>query len=58
MGAGCAGMLFTVTTKIRAGDDPQTLLALTETFPLVVFVVILIELVAELPVHPEGNVHV
>jgi hypothetical protein len=51
-------MLFTITDSICVVEDPQTLLAVTETFPLVVFVVILIELVAELPVHPEGNVHV
>jgi hypothetical protein len=58
MTPGWAGILFTVTANIRAVDDPQTLLAITETFPLVVLAVTLIELVVEAPVQPEGSVHV
>ena len=58
IGPGCAGVLFTVTANVCAGDEPQILLAVTETFPLVILAVVLIELVVEVPVHPEGSVHV
>jgi hypothetical protein len=55
---GFAGMLFTITANACAVDDPQALLAVTEMFPPEASAVILIELVVEVPVHPEGNVHV
>ena len=51
-------MLFTVTVNVRAGDDPQVLVAITETFPLVALAVRSIELVVEVPIHPEGRAQV
>lgn len=38
--------------------EPQALLAVTDTVPLLVPVVTEITFVVEAPVHPEGSVHV
>ena len=55
---GVAGALFTVTANVRAAEEPQKLLAITEMFPLVALAVALIEVVVEVPVHPPGNAQV
>ena len=55
---GWSGMLFTVTVKVFAGDDPHMLLAVTEIFSLVGCTVVLMELEVEEPVHPVGKVQV
>jgi hypothetical protein len=57
MAPGAEGGVLTVTLLVCAADDPQTLLAVIEIFPLVTPAVALIKLVDELPVHPPGNVH-
>jgi hypothetical protein len=48
----------TVMLKLCTALLPQELLAFTVIVPLVEFVVVVIEFVVEVPVHPEGNVHV
>jgi hypothetical protein len=48
----------TDTESTCAVDKPQILFAVTETFPLVAFAVVVIEDVVEVPVQPLGNVHV
>ena len=58
MAPGWAGVLFTVTDIICAKDEQEPLFAVTETFPLVVLAVALIELVVDVPVQPAGNVQV
>ena len=55
---GIAGAPFTVTLNVSSAEEPQELSAVTVTLPLVVPAVVLIEVVAEVPVHPPGNVHV
>lgn len=55
---GMAGMVFTVTDNDCAAEDPQLLFAETETFPLVVLAVVVMEVDVEEPVQPLGNVHV
>ena len=54
---GCAGTVLTVTGIELAELLPQVLLAVTETLPKPPAIAV-IELVAEVPVHPEGNDHV
>jgi len=55
---GVGGMLFMVTPKVLAEEEPQELFAITEIFPLVVPAIVVIELVVELPVQPEGKAQV
>jgi hypothetical protein len=55
---GVAGMELTVTAKVCTGDEPQVLLAVTVTLPLVEPESAVIEFVVDVPVHPVGNVHV
>ena len=55
---GWAGTVVTVTFKVFAVPEPQVLFAVTETFPPVAPAVALIEVEVEVPVHPEGRVHV
>jgi hypothetical protein len=56
---GVAGIaVLTTILKVCAGDVPQLLFAVTVMFPLVVLAVAVMEFVAELPLHPPGNVHV
>ena len=52
---GVEGRLFTDTAKVLIADDPHALLALTVTVPPEAPEVAVMELVAELPVHPTGN---
>jgi hypothetical protein len=55
---GCAGRGLTVTDKVCIKEEPQALSADTVIFPLVFPAIALIVFVVEVPVHPEGNVHV
>jgi hypothetical protein len=55
---GCAGIDEVVTTKTCAMELPQVLFATTLILPPVAPAVVVIELVLEVPVHPEGKVHV
>jgi hypothetical protein len=55
---GVAGIVFTITANVCAGELPQVLFAVTVIFPLVELVVVLIEFVVEVPVHPPGKVQV
>ena len=55
---GVAGNGTTVTASVCAIEFPQALLAVTVMLPLVALEVVLMEVVVELPVHPEGNTQV
>ena len=55
---GAAGAAFTVMVCVEADELPQTLLAVTIIFPLLALAVAAIELVVDVPLHPEGSVHV
>ena len=58
MAPGCAGAEFTVTLSVLAVLVPHALDAVTEIVPPVAPAVALIEVEVELPVHPDGKVHV
>lgn len=47
-----------VTAREAVGDDPQELFAFTVILPAETPAVVVMELVVELPVHPEGSVQV
>jgi hypothetical protein len=53
---GVAGMVFTVTANVCGLLDPQVLSAVTVTFPLVEFAVVVILFIVLVPVHPPGTV--
>jgi hypothetical protein len=55
---GWAGSVITDTLKDLAGPEPQPLFAVTVIFPSLAPVIASIEAKVELPLHPEGNVHV
>ncbi len=56
---GCAGVMkVIVTAAVVTVLLPQPLFALTESEPLEVPVVTLIVLLTDVPVHPDGKVHV
>jgi len=55
---GWAGVVATVILNVLAVPEPQELLATTEMFPPVDPATAVMDVVAELPVHPDGNVHV
>lgn len=55
---GCAGTGFTVIVNDCIEEEPQLLLAVTVIFPLEVPAVAVIVFVVEVPVHPDGSVHV
>ncbi len=55
---GCEGVVETETVSVRAILVPQKLLAVTETLPPDELAVALIDVVVELPLHPEGKLHV
>ena len=48
----------TATVKICAEDVPQLLCAVTDTVPPVAPAVAMIELVVDVPLHPDGSDHV
>jgi hypothetical protein len=50
--------LFTVTANVLTALAPQALFAVTVIFPDVVPAVAFMEFVVEVPVHPDGSVHV
>ena len=54
---GCESVVEVVTASVRAVLFPQEFTATTDTLPDVVPTVVLIELLVEDPVHPDGNVH-
>lgn len=58
MAPGWAGILLFIVTANVCASEVQVLFAVTETFPLVVLAVALIELVVDVPVQPAGNVQV
>jgi hypothetical protein len=58
MEVGVAGMEFTVTNKVDVELLPHVLFAVTEMLPLVLSLVAVIEFVMDVPLQPEGNVHV
>lgn len=55
---GVAGTGFTFIANVCAREEPQELFAVTVMFPLVEPAVALMELVTDVPVQPDGNVHV
>ncbi len=55
---GCEGVVETDTANVRAVLVPQKLLAVTDMSPPVVPTVALIDVVVELPLHPEGKLQV
>jgi hypothetical protein len=50
--------VVTVTASVLVGPAPQALFALTVMFPPAVPAVVEIEVVVEVPDHPEGSVQV
>ena len=55
---GVEGAVFPATDSVLAVLLPQLLLAVTEIVPPLPAVVTVILLVVEVPLHPEGSVHV
>ena len=55
---GWAGVVDTVVVRVRAILVPQKLVAVTEIVPPVDPTVVLIDVVVEVPLHPEGRVQV
>ena len=58
MGPGWKGVVGTDTPCELSGPAPQELLAVTKILPPLAPTVAVIEVVVELPVHPEGRDHV
>ena len=59
IGPGCAGTLAdTVTASDCDGPLPQALFAVTDIEPPLILAVAEIELVVEVPVHPDGRFQV
>ncbi len=54
---GVFGIALTVIGNVAAVELPQALFAVTVIFPLEELAVVAIELVVEVPLHPEGKVH-
>lgn len=55
---GLAGVVVTVIANTCGVDEPHALVAVTEMVPLVAFAAVVMDVVADVPVHPAGNVHV
>jgi hypothetical protein len=58
MVAGSKGVDITVRAIVLAAPEPHELFAITDILPPPEPAVTVIEFVAEVPVHPAGNVHV
>ena len=56
--SGTAGIAVTEMLSVRAVLNPHELFAVTEIVPPVKPAVAVIDVEVELPLHPEGNVHV
>ena len=56
IGPGWAGIGVTDTMSVRGVLKPQELLAVTEIVPPLSPAVVVIDVVLEAPLHPEGNV--
>lgn len=50
--------MFTTTASVLTDDKPQELFAVTLIFPLVELAVVVMLLVVDVPVQPDGNVQV
>ena len=55
---GWEGIVAIVTLNVLAVPDPHELLAVTDIVPPDAPAVAVIDVEVELPVHPDGNVHV
>ena len=55
---GFANEFMTFTVRVRGELNPQPLPAATDTTPPELLVVVVIELLVLVPVHPEGSVQV
>jgi hypothetical protein len=55
---GVGGAVINATASVCAEEVPQSLLAVTVIFPGVALAVAVIEFVVEVPVQPDGKVHV
>ena len=55
---GFSGIAGTVTLKVLVVPEPQALFAVTEIVPTVAPAVAEMDVVVELPLHPDGKVHV
>jgi len=55
---GCAGAVVTDTLRVREVPAPHELLAVTEIVPPAAPATAVIDVEAELPVQPDGKVHV
>lgn len=58
MEPGVTGVVATVTLNVLADPEPHELLAVTEILPPVPLAVAVIEVEVELPVQPDGKLHV
>jgi hypothetical protein len=58
IGPGVVGIEFTVIARVCTAEEPQALFALTVIFPPDEPAVVVMLVVVDVPVHPEGNVHV
>jgi hypothetical protein len=56
--AGCTGISETVAFSVLAIPEPHILLAITEIVPPEASGVADIDVVVELPLHPDGNIQV
>ena len=55
---GCASVVFTVTARDWGVPAPHVLFAVTETNPDVLPATVVMEVVDDVLLHPEGKVHV
>jgi hypothetical protein len=55
---GVAGVGLIITASVAATEAPHPLFAVTCIFPLTAETVVVIAVVEDDPVHPEGTVHV
>ena len=58
MAPGCAGGVAILTASVRADPDPHALFAITEIIPPALPLITVINLVEEVPDHPDGSCQV